>query len=254
VKIWLNDQICDSQVIEIDADGWPIGSGVFETIRTENGEVFELARHMRRASTAARKFGIKLPGEEQVRDAISELLDAEPHDLGRLRLMFSKEWFVAVHQRYVEISAPAKLKVIDESRLVDPIAFKTFPYSHRIGLLQLAQREGFDEIICVNESGEITEGAVSNFLFRIDGRWVTTPLSAGVLPGVQRAIVIERCGVTVQSLTRADIELVDSAVVISSLKIGLAVASIDNRDLVFDQQSRSFLDQIRAQTHSHSIG
>lgn len=254
MKIWLNDRICDSQEIDIDADGWPLGTGVFETIRTENGEVFELARHMRRAATAARKFDIKLPGEDQIRDAIATLLVAEPHHLGRLRLLFSKEWFVAVHQSYVEITDSAKLIVIDESRLVDPIAFKTFPYSHRTGLLQLAQRDGFDEIICVNESGEISEGAVSNFLFLIDGQWVTTPLSAGVLPGVQRAIVIERCGVTVRSLTRNDMERVESAIVISSLKIGLAVASIDNRDLVFDGQCHSFLDEIRAQTHSHSVG
>jgi branched-chain amino acid aminotransferase len=254
MKIWLNDQICDSQLIEIDSDGWPVGSGVFETIRTENAEVFELARHMRRAATAARKYEITLPSEDQIRIAIATLLSEEPHQVGRLRLLFSKDWFVAVHQSYLEIIEPAKLTVIDESRMVDPIAFKTFPYTHRTGLLQIAQRDGFDEIICVNESGEITEGAVSNFLFLIDGKWVTTPLSSGVLPGVQRAIVIERCGVTVQSLTRNDMERVESAIVISSLKIGLAVASIDNRDLVFDDQGRSFLDLIRAQTHSHSVG
>jgi branched-chain amino acid aminotransferase len=49
-------------------------------------------------------------------------------------------------------------------------------------------------------------------------------------------------------------ELVKSAIVISSLKMGLAVASIDNRDLIFDEQCHSFLDEIRAQTHSHSVG
>ena len=254
MKIWFNDRICDSQEIDIDFDGWPVGSGAFETIRTENGEVFELARHMRRAAKAAKHFEIKLPGEDQVRIAINALLAEEPHPLGRLRLLFSKEWFVAVHQSYVEITEPAKLTVLDESRLVDPIAFKTFPYTHRTGLLKLAQKNGFDEIICISESGEVTEGAVSNFLFLVDGQWVTTPLSAGVLPGVQRAIVIERCGVTVRSLMRNEMERVKAAIVISSLKIGLAVASIDNRDLVFDEQCRSFLDQIRAQTHSHSVG
>lgn len=254
MKIWLNDRICDSKEIEIDSDGWPTGNGVFETIRTENGAIFELARHMRRAARAAKNFEIKLPGEDQVRIAITALIAEEPHPLGRLRLLFSKDWFVAVHQRYVEITEPAKLTVIDESRLVDPIAFKTFPYSHRTGLLKLAQRDGFDEIICVNELGEITEGAVSNFLFLFDGQWVTTPLSAGVLPGVQRAIVIERCGVTVRSLHRNELERVESAIVISSLKIGLAVASIDNRDLDFNEQCRSFLDQMRAQTHAHSVG
>ena len=31
MKIWLNDQICDSQVIDLDSDGWPVGNGVFET-------------------------------------------------------------------------------------------------------------------------------------------------------------------------------------------------------------------------------
>ena len=50
MKIWLNHQICDSQVIDLDSDGWPVGNGVFETIRTENGEVFELARHMHTAA------------------------------------------------------------------------------------------------------------------------------------------------------------------------------------------------------------
>jgi branched-chain amino acid aminotransferase len=254
MKIWLNDQISDSKEIDIDSDGWPKGNGVFETIRTENGEVFELARHMRRAATAAKNYEINLPDEDQVRGAIAALIEEEPHQLGRLRLLFSKDWFVAVHQSYVEILVPAKLKVIDESRLVDPIAFKTFPYVHRTGLLQLAQRDGFDEIICVNERGEVTEGAVSNFLFCIDGDWVTTPLSAGVLPGVQRAIVIERCGVAVKSLDRSDITKVKSAVVISSLKIGLAVASIDNRELEIDAQCLSFIEQIRAQTHSHSVG
>jgi branched-chain amino acid aminotransferase len=55
-------------------------------------------------------------------------------------------------------------------------------------------------------------------------------------------------------LDRSDITKVKSAVVISSLKIGLAVASIDNRELEIDAQCLSFIEQIRAQTHSHSVG
>ena len=254
MKIWLDEAVVNSEMIEIDSDGWPDGNGVFETIRTQDGQVFELARHMRRAASAAKNFEIKLPSEDQIRGAIEALLKAEPHDLGRLRLLFSPDRFVAVHQSYSEITKPAKLKVIKEDELVDSIAFKTFPYNHRIQLLHSAQSEGYDEIICVNERGEVTEGAVSNFIFRIDGDWITTPLSAGVLPGVQRAIVIERCGVAVKSLDRSDIEKVKSAVVISSLKIGRAVVSIDNRELEIDAQCLSFIEQIRAQTHSHSVG
>ena len=254
MKIWLNDRICESSEIEIDSDGWPIGSGVFETIRTENGKVYELARHMRRAGTAAKNFNLPLPGEELIRSAITQLLQVQPHSLGRLRLLFSVGSFVAVHQSYEEIASPAKLMIADESEEISSISFKTFPYNHRTSLLQIAQGKGFDEVICISESGEVTEGAVSNFIFLIDGQWITTPLSAGVLPGVQRAIVIERCGVVVRSLKRADLANVSAAIVISSLKIALCVSSIDGRALIIDADVESFAAQIRAQTQSHSVG
>jgi branched-chain amino acid aminotransferase len=111
-----------------------------------------------------------------------------------------------------------------------------------------------DEIICVSQNGEVTEGAVSNFIFLIDGQWVTTPLSAGVLPGVQRAIVIERCGVVVRSLSRNDLDRITSAIVISSLKIALPASSINDRELVIDEGVQSMAAQIRTQTQSHSVG
>lgn len=254
MKIWLNDRICESSEIAIDSDGWPIGSGVFETIRTENGQVYELARHMRRAGTAAKKFNLPLPGEELIRSAITQLLHAQPHSLGRLRLLFSVDSFVAVHQSYEEMTSPAKLKIADDSEQVTPISFKTFPYNHRTSLLQTAQSKGFDEVICISESGEVSEGAVSNFIFLFNGQWITTPLSAGVLPGVQRAIVIERCGVLVKSLKRADLASVKSAIVISSLKIALPASAIDGRDLLVDAEVNSLVSRIRAQTQSHSVG
>jgi len=254
MKIWLNDRICESSEIEIDSDGWPIGSGIFETIRTENGQLYELARHMRRAGTAAKKFNLVLPSEDSIRNAISKLLHAQPYSLGRLRLLFSVDSFVAVHQSYEEITSPAKLMTADESVEISSISFKTFPYNHRTSLLQSAQSKGFDEVICISESGEVTEGAVSNFIFLIDGQWITTPLSAGVLPGVQRAIVIERCGVLVKSLKRADLASVKSAIVISSLKIALPASAIDGRDLLLDAEVNSLVSHIRAQTQSHSVG
>ena len=254
MKIWLNDGICDANEIEMDLDGWPVGTGIFETIRTENGQVYELARHMRRAGTAARKFGLVLPPEELIRSAIQRLLQVEPQSLGRLRLLFSKERFVAVHQSYSEITVPAKLKIADANETVAAIAFKTFPYDHRISILERAKRDGFDEVICINENGNVTEGAVSNFLFLIDGQWITTPLSAGVLPGVQRAIAIERCGVLVRTLQREELLGASSALVISSLKIALPAEYIDDRALLIDDQVNSFVAQIRAKTQAHSVG
>jgi branched-chain amino acid aminotransferase len=123
-----------------------------------------------------------------------------------------------------------------------------------LDLLARARAQGFDEIICVNSDAEVTEGAVSTFLFRIDGKWVTTPLSSGVLPGVQRGIAIERCGVGVQLLKRIDLALVDAAFVISSLKIALSVSEIDGLPMKIDADCAALEADIRAKTLKHSVG
>ena len=254
MQIWLNEKLTDSAAADVRAGGWPSGEGVFETIRTQDGEVFELGRHMRRALEAATAKGFLLPNEEIIRTGIHSLLTAEPQTIGRLRLLFSKGRFIAVHQRYEEITKPAKLAVVADTVIVEPISLKTYPYEHRLVLLEQARQSGFDEIICINVGGEVTEGAVSNFLFRIDGKWVTTPLSSGVLPGIQRGIVIERCGVAVKQILKSELERVDAAFVISSLKITLSVASIAGRSLEMDEDCKALAANIWANTHRHSVG
>jgi branched-chain amino acid aminotransferase len=254
MQIWLNDALVDAASAGVDLDGWPNGEGIFETIKTENVEIFELGRHMRRAIDAAAQKVITLPSEDLIRSAIVNLLHAENHAVGRLRLLFSKDRFVAVHQRYEEITHPLKLTLISEPGAVPGISLKTFPYKHRLDLLDRAQSQGFDEIICLNDKSEISEGAVSNFIFRIHGQWVTTPLSSGVLPGVQRGIVIERCGVSVRSLNESDLRKVDAAFVISSLKLALPVSEIDGLELKIDSDCVALEANIRAKTLKHSVG
>ena len=254
MQIWLNDHLIDSVAADVSAGGWPSGEGVFETIRTQDGDVFELGRHMRRALEGATAKGFSLPNEEVVRTGIHSLLTAEFHTVGRLRLLFSKGRFIAVHQSYSDITKPAKLAVVTDSEIVEPISIKTFPYEHRLVILEQAQQSGFDEIICINEGGEVSEGAVSNFLFRIDGKWITTPLSSGVLPGIQRGIVIERCGVAVKQILKSELQRVDAAFVISSLKIALSVASIAGISLQIDEDCKALASDIWANTHRHSVG
>ena len=56
--------------------------------------------------------------------------------------------------------------------------------------------------LLINERDEVTEGAVSNLFLRLDGGWVTPPLSSGVLPGVGRRDFFLNVGAT----ERADLQ------------------------------------------------
>jgi para-aminobenzoate synthetase/4-amino-4-deoxychorismate lyase len=50
-------------------------------------------------------------------------------------------------------------------------------------------RGAFDLIFC-NSDGEVTEGGRSNIFVKKNGCWTTPPLSAGVLPGIMRSVLL----------------------------------------------------------------
>jgi branched-chain amino acid aminotransferase len=254
MKVWLNSEIVDSTDASLDVDGWPQGSGIFETLRTENSEVFELSRHMRRAIDSAERLGIKLPTENLIREAIASVLVSEPNVVGRLRLLFSAKDFLVVHQSYEDLRNPQKVCVQTESAKTQEFVMKSYPYTNRLELLASVKQNGFDEVICINDKNDVTEGAVSNFAFLLDGNWVTPPLSAGVLPGVIRAIAIERCGVKVRSISVDEVANIEGALVLSSLKIALPVVFIDDRQLHIKGEAKTLEALIRAKTQKHSVG
>ena len=63
-----------------------------------------------------------------------------------------------------------------------------------------------DELLFLNEKEELCEGSITNlFLEMPDERWLTPPLSAGLLPGILRETLIEDGKAIEQDLTRAEL-------------------------------------------------
>jgi para-aminobenzoate synthetase/4-amino-4-deoxychorismate lyase len=58
--------------------------------------------------------------------------------------------------------------------------------------LAAARAAGFDEVLFLNQRGELTEGAISNLFIERAGKLYTPPLAAGVLPGIFRRRLLER--------------------------------------------------------------
>jgi hypothetical protein len=122
---------------------------------------------------------------------------------------------------------------------------KVFPYTHHLDLLAKATEQGVDEFICVDELGRVTEGAVSNIALRIGGQWITPPITSGILPGVIRALAIERCDFLVREISEKDLMSCNAAIAMSSLKIALPIASIDARPIKVDSDSEQMCLKLR---------
>ncbi len=54
-----------------------------------------------------------------------------------------------------------------------------------------ALQRGYDEVLFLNERGEVTEGAISNVFIEKEGRWFTPPVACGLLPGTYRRHLLE---------------------------------------------------------------
>ena len=252
MKISFNGALVDIESTPCSQEGWLQGNGIFETLRTANGVAYAYSLHIERAIKSAQISHINLPDLDLVATSVAAVIGAEPHPNGRLRISFdvNGQWAV-VHLPYQSPTKPARVRIHPDKFTSNGHMIKSYPYSHRMAILEEAKLLGFDEALVCNTEGNICEGAVSNVIMKIDGRWVTPPTGDGTLPGIMRELVIEHCGVSVESISLSRINEVRAAILLSSLRISQPVASIDGREL---EASQLFSDEIQAMVVLHSLG
>ena len=253
--VWSEGRLITFDEAGVDQAGWPVGTGIFETIKTVDGSAWHLSRHMRRALTSAKRNDIPFPSEELIRNAVAATITANPFPIGRLRLLFASDGqFLVTHQEYFEASDHAKLIIFPDRFESSKIVEKRFPYDRNLALLDSARSQGFDDGILLNERDLVAESSIANLVFEIDGQWVTPPLVDGVLPGVIRALAIEKLGIQVRSIGREELNRVDAGLLPSSLKIAQPISQIAGRTLPNFQGSEQMRSRIAATAIATSVG
>lgn len=255
IAVWSDGKLISFDEAGLNAAGWPIGSGIFETLKTVDGSAWHLSRHMRRALTSARRNEIAFPSEESIRSAVAAAIAANPFPIGRLRMLFTSEGrFLVTHQEYFEVSDHAKLMIFPDRLESSSIVEKRFPYDRNLSLLDSARNQGFDDGILINERDLVAESSIANLAFQIAGQWVTPPLADGILPGVIRALAIERLGIRVRSIEREELKKVDAGLLLSSLKIAQPISHIVGRALPNIEGSEEMRSRIAATAVATSVG
>jgi branched-chain amino acid aminotransferase len=123
-----------------------------------------------------------------------------------------------------------------------------------LNLLGQAQSAGFNDYLLINHEGKVAETAIANLILQIDNQWLTPPLSDGVLPGVMRALMIEKAGVLVRQIDAVQVPLIQSGFVVSSLKIAQPIAQIDGRNLQISPESEQMRSLFAATALATSVG
>jgi len=112
-------------------------------------------------------------------------------------------------------------------------AWKTGNYLNNLLCLREARTRGADEVVILNQDGAVTEAAVCNIFFVRGGVLVTPPLSAGILEGITRELIVRdiaaRAGLELreEAIRPGDLAAFDECFLTSSTRDVAPVEAID---------------------------
>lgn len=184
------------------------GWGVFSTIRVRDGVLFAFERHWARMSRDAQLFGVPfLWNCDELRSRLLQLVEANQAPDCTLRVTIVRNyggmWEGPVAQPADLIALTAdlkawgdgvKLRYVPQGRHSgSPFAgAKILSWAMNLTWLEQAQAAGFDEVILLNERGEVSECTSAN-IFVANGNQVWTPplQGSGCLPGITRELLFD---------------------------------------------------------------
>ncbi|MCI8505219.1 MAG: branched-chain amino acid aminotransferase [Lachnospiraceae bacterium] len=230
------------QKIRLD-EGFLFGLGAFETIALE-GRPLWLERHLKRLERTLAFLGIP---RQVTRKEVYEYLESEKITEGALKIVVSEKnrLFLPRENPYMETDYEKGFSVdFAEGRRNEhsPLTYhKTLNYGDCILEKRRAAERGFDEAVFLNSRGEICEGCVSNLFFVREGKLVTPKLSCGLLPGIVREVLLERCDVTEERILAGDIVQFEECFLTNSLMGVMPVVRFGSHFF----KGREMTDQIR---------
>lgn len=228
--------------------GLVCGFGLFTTLRIARGEAFAYERHWKRLEKDAAITHLPMPySGAKVRVHLHEVIRGNHVTEGcaRIYLVHNNVGYWKSDEARPEVDLimttadlpsyrePVRLALREHGRhAASPLcSVKTISWLDNVWSIGEATREGFDEVVLLNERGEVSECTSANIFTVKDGKVFTPPLNSGCLEGVTRGILFEiapEAGVTIvqQALHPQDLYGADEVFITSTNRSVISVGSI----------------------------
>jgi branched-chain amino acid aminotransferase len=244
MMLWLDGALLDAKQARLDpADrGLLLGDGVFETLAVQAGAPRHLQRHLRRLRAGAATLDIPLAWDDAaLQGALAGVLRAQkledaaaritltrgPGGRGVLPSTAARPTLLITAQRAARVPETVSLIVAGSTRRNEfsPLArIKSISYLDSVLARQEAVRAGAEDALLRNTQGFMAEATAANLFVLLDGALVTPRVTDGALPGIARAVLMERLGARERRIEHADLRRAQAVLLSNSLGIRTAVA------------------------------
>ncbi len=184
------------------------GDGVYEVVRSYDGKIFALEEHLARFARSLSAIGILGVDIAQIRSRVQKAFDAAGISNAKIYFHITRGSGPREHACQANLEPNFFLTITtlddDTKAKTEGIAVSTYPDLRwkrcdikSLNLLpnvlarQDAAKKGCAEAILVDESGLITEGAVSAFFAILNQSLRTAPLTSNILPSITREFVLK---------------------------------------------------------------
>jgi branched-chain amino acid aminotransferase len=247
-----NDDLRDTgdPIVSPGQVGLMNGWGIFSTIRVREGVMFAWERHWARMHRDAARMRVPFPDDSKwLEERLYRLIEKNHAADSTLRVVIVRnrggmwEGLSAAERAFdtIAFTAPlndwgeaAKLGVVANARHAasEFAGTKYCSWSENLTRYERAHEQGFDEVVLLNERGEIAECTSANMFIASGDRVWTPPLCSGCLPGVTRGLLLEEIKVPGISLAEktlfpADLESADEVFITSTTRDLMPVASVE---------------------------
>ena len=260
-KVWINGELLDQEDAKISVfdHGLLYGDGVFEGIRVYGGEIFRCQEHVDRLWDSARAINLAVPiGKDELVSAMRDAMEANAITDGYIRVVLTRgagtlglDANLCEDPQVIIIAATVKLypqeyyekglevitcgTVRNLANAVDP-RIKSLNYLNNILAKIEAQRAGVREAIMLNARGMVAECTGDNIFIVKDGEVVTPPVSAGILAGVTRQVVLDLAredgmAVAERDMSRYDVYTADECFLTGTAAELIPVVRVDGREI-----------------------
>jgi branched-chain amino acid aminotransferase len=239
----VNGRVFDQEhaVVSVFDHGFLYGEGVYETMRTFNGQPFLFERHMQRLRNSSGMLALAVPlSDGDLRVRCRETMKAAglgdgPKNEAYIRVLLTRgvgdlsydpaacpvptvivivkpqiDPPAEVYERGVTIAIVSIVR--NHPGSVNPLIKSNNLLNNALGM-QEAVRRGAYEGVMRNYRGELAECTQSNLFIVKDGVALTPPLDAGLLPGITRAYLFEiaaAAGILMREAVLRDADLLDA--------------------------------------------
>jgi para-aminobenzoate synthetase / 4-amino-4-deoxychorismate lyase len=188
-----------------------------------SGGYWLLDRHMERLAASARYFNFKFD-ETEARDALTSVVRGRSGERLRVRLLLAESGNLTVTATAIGPKDPNAVMrfMLSPTRLDSRDAFLFHKTTRRevydSEWKHYTETFEVDEIIYLNEKGELAEGSRTNIFVETAGTLLTPKLDAGLLPGVLRTEMIATGRAREAVLTMRDLQAADAVYLGNSVR------------------------------------